>query len=477
MSHAAITSQERRALVKDRARLLLLVGFLLLCVVALANGAMHRSALSRSTQAFVTEKQEALDKWQTRAQAVESGKVKPEDDAWAGLAMDVKLPVSAQPGPLADLSVGVSDHQPTTAEASQWRTVDRLFGNYEYQSPAVLAQGPFDLAFVVIFVLPLVMIVMAFDVLSEDRERGRLGLILAQPVAVGTVVFSRLRVRLGALLGVLVVALVCGLVVGAGGIDVSARIPRFLLWSALACVHFGLWAAIIAWVVSWRRTGEATLLVLVATWALTCLIGPACISAATEAVYPTPSRLQLLSQVRQASSEAYQSRADIVQGMTLDHPELEADQYSLPEFIRTAYIVTQTVDGGVAAPLATFEQVQADRQRFLGFAQYLSPAVLTLQAFNETAGTSLARQRAFERQARQFKRDLAQRIEQHVLTGRRMTVAELDALPRFSFEEASLEQVLGRAAVPLGFLALLAAVFATLAARNLARAGARIDAS
>ncbi len=234
MRHAAIISQERRALLADRSRLLLLVGFLLLCLFALASGAVHKYELTRSTQAFVSEKQEALDKWRAQAQSVESGASNPEADPWAGLAMNVKLPVSAQPGPLADLSVGVSDHQPTTAETSQWRTIERLFGSYEFQSPAVLAEGPFDLAFVVIFVMPLLMIAMAFDVLTEDRERGRLSLILAQPVSVGTVVFSRLSVRLGALFVVLAVALACGLFTGAGDLSVSARIGRFLLWTALA---------------------------------------------------------------------------------------------------------------------------------------------------------------------------------------------------------------------------------------------------
>ncbi len=476
MIHPAIITRERRALLGDRARLGLLIGFLLLCLFALASGAVHKHALSRSTAAFVAENERATDEWRARTAAIESGAVAPEKDPWAGLAMDVKFSASASPGPLADLSVGVSDHQPTTAEVSQWRTVERLFGSYEFQSPALLAEGPFDLAFVVVFVLPLVMIALSFDVLAEDRERGRLSLILSHPVSVRAVVFSRLRVRFGALIVVLALALACGLFSGAGEPSVGTRLGRFVLWTALALAHFGLWAAVIAWVVSLRRSGEVTLLALVAVWALTCLAGPACLSAATEACYPTPSRLELLSRIRQASSEAYQSRADIVQGMTLDHPELDADQYSLPEFIRTAFIVTQTVDEGVLPLLEEFDQVHAERQRLLSVAQYLSPAVVTQQAFNEVAGTSLARQRRFEAQTRSFKRALAEHVEQHVLTGRRMTVREHDALPRFTFEEAPLSRVIRRVAGPLGFLALLAAVFAALAVRNLARLGSRVNA-
>lgn len=467
MSTQAITAHEKRALKTEPMQLALLVAFLLASLYAVLQGAAYRQAQAEMVSSFTAEQTERNTAWRDRLVAVETGATAPEDDRWAGLAMDVSFPATISPGPLSDLAHGVSDVKPSTSRVSLWRSVDRLFGNYQVQSPIDTAAGAFDLAFVIIFIMPLLMIALSYDVLSEDRELGRLGLLLSQPISVRQLVAARLKVRFGAVAAIVLIASLIGLLTGSAGDDIATRLPFMGVWLMVATSYFLLWAAAIIWVVSLNLKGETTALLLAGLWILNGLVGPASLSAAAESLHPTPSRLAFLSEAREASAAAYKSQADIMQGMLLDHPDLTAENYSIPEYIRTAFLVTKTVDESVVPVLARFDAVQADRRQLLSALQFASPAVITLQAFNLAAGTNLERHLAYEQSVRDFKRSIAEAVEGKVLVGERLTLAEYDSLPRYGHARPSIGGILGGVALPVGFLLALSVLLGTVAHRNL----------
>ena len=474
MSITTVRLSERRALWARSASLVVLVLTLLVSLYSLYRGAVFREALDASVRSFVETSEKKAKKARQRLIAIENGSEDAKKYPWAGLAMDFSPIATARPGVLADLAVGVSDIQPTATVVSQWRTVDRLFANYEFESPVAMAAGPFDFSFVVIFILPLVLIVLCYDVLSEERESGRLGLLLSYPISVRDLVVTKLRVRAGAVVGLFAVVSILGLVLGATDADFGHRLERFAVWMMVAILYLGCWASVIAWIVSLNRRSETTVLMMVACWALNSLVGPAVLSATAESLYPAPSRLEYLSEVRRASSEAYETRGALTKGLALEHPELAVDQYALPEYIRTAFVVSRTVDRKVQPVIDAFDRTHTDRVRFLRSVQYASPAIVALRAFNDAAGTSLDRQRRFERQARAYKHQLADRVGSKVLSGQRLSVAELDGMPVFTFEEPPVAAVLWRVALPSGFLLVLAALFGGLARRNLDRLQTRV---
>ena len=474
MSIQAITAQEKRTLKSDAMQLFLLITFMLACLYAVLQGASYRQNQTEMITSFTAAQTERNTAWRDRLVAVDNGTTAQADDRWAGLAMDVSFPATLSPGPLSDLAHGVSDVKPAASNISQWRSVDRLFGNYQTQSPIDTATGAFDLAFVVIFIMPLLMIALSYDVLSEDKEMGRLGLLLSQPVSVRQLVTARLKVRFGAIAAIVVIAVLISLLTGTAGDDIMTRLPFLAIWLLVATAYFLLWAATIIWAVSLNLKGETTALLLAGLWIVNGLVGPASLSATAESLYPTPSRLAFLSEAREASAEAYKSQADIMQGMLLDHPDLTAENYSIPEYIRTAYLVSQSVDEAVVPVLARFDQVQAERRQFLSALQYASPAILTLQAFNLTAGTDLERHIAFEQSVRDFKRTIAQEIEGNVLVGERLTLTEYDALPRYSHSSLTVDGIAGKIAFPVIFLLALSILLGGIALKNLDRLQSRI---
>lgn len=467
MSVQAITEQEKRALKSEPMQLILLAAFLLASLYAVLQGSAYRQAQVDAAGSFTAAQEDRNTAWRDRLVAVENGTTAPEEDRWAGLAMDVSFPATIGPGPLSDLAHGVSDVKPATSRVSLWRSVDRLFGNYQVQSPIDTAAGAFDLAFVIIFIMPLLMIALSYDVLSEDRELGRLGLLLSQPISVRQLVTARLKVRFGAVAAIVLIASLIGLFAGSTSLDIGTRLPFMGLWLLVAAAYFLLWTATIVWAVSLNLKGETTALLLAGLWIVNGLVGPASLSAAAESLYPTPSRLAFLSEAREASAAAYKSQADIMQGMLLDHPDLTAENYSIPEYIRTAFLVTKTVDESVVPILSKFDEVQAERRRFLSKLQFAAPSVLTLQAFNLAAGTNLERHIAFEKSVRDFKQAIMESVEGKVLVGERLSLAEYDALPRYDTIVPSVVSVLGNVALPIMFLLVLSTLLGTIARSNL----------
>lgn len=474
MSVQAITAQEKRALKTEPMQLILLTAFLFASLYAVLQGSFYRQAQIDTVSSFTAAEEESINDWRDRLIAVENGTTAAEDDRWAGLAMDVAFPATISPGPLSDLSHGVSDVKPATSRVSLWRSVDRLFGNYQFQSPIDTAAGAFDLAFVIIFIMPLLMIALSYDALSEDRELGRLGLLLSQPISLRQLVTARLKIRFGAVAAIVLVASLIGLIAGSGGQDMGVRLSFMGIWLLVAAAYFLLWAAVITWAISLNLKGETTALLLAGLWIINGLVGPASLSAAAESLYPTPSRLAFLSEAREASAAAYKSQADIMQGMLLDHPDLTAENYSIPEYIRTAFLVNKTVDDSVVPILTRFDEVQAERRSFLSKLQFAAPSVLTLQAFNLAAGTNLERHIAFEKSVRDFKQSIAEAVEGKVIAGERLSVAEYDALPRYYHQGPTVGAVLGNVALPVLFLIALATLLGTIARANLGKLQNRI---
>ena len=107
------------------------------------------------------------------------------------------------PAPFASLAIGQSDLYPyyTAVTASSRHTSEQLD---ELQNPLQLLAGRFDLAFVAVYLLPLLVFAFSYNMLSEERENGTLSLVLAQPATLKSLLLAKsfLRVAYVALLSI-----------------------------------------------------------------------------------------------------------------------------------------------------------------------------------------------------------------------------------------------------------------------------------
>ncbi|MBC7896712.1 MAG: ABC transporter permease subunit, partial [Cytophagaceae bacterium] len=144
------------------------------------------------------------------------------------------------PASLAAFAVGQSDLYPYYTRVST-RTKQTFIVNDEIENPVNLLAGRFDLAFVVIYLLPLLILALSYNIVSAEREQGTLDLVLSQPVDARRVIAVKLLTRVGVVLGLAVALLLVGAVLSGGGLFAAGAAARLGLWVLVVALYCLFW--------------------------------------------------------------------------------------------------------------------------------------------------------------------------------------------------------------------------------------------
>ena len=208
---------------------------------------------------------------------------------------------------------------------------------------------------------------------------------------------------------------------------------------------------------------------LVGLWLLFTLAFPATFSTLAEALYPMPSRLAFLSEIRETQSETSKRLAELTDGYLLDHPDLSVGDDSLPSFYRAAFLSNEAARESTRPIVAEFERARAGREATIRWAQYLSPSIITQRLLLQSAGADVERQHRFQSQVQAALTELSAAVGPAVVSRNRLSLAEFDQLVPFEFEDESPKHIAAKAVAPAAFLLLLSLGIAAAAHRRLAR--------
>ena len=461
---------EWRTRLGQPAALLSLAAFTAILMFAALSGRVERDARARAIADHEAQTSTAMQEWLTNLKLLETRGEQAGVPPWSASPMDLELPSSLPPAPLADFAIGQADLLPSSGKLSLWDPDVRLFSRYEFEDPVSLALGAFDLSKAIVLLLPLLLIVVSFDVLSAERDAGRLGLTLVQAVEVRQLFWQRLAIRGAVVIGIAVLVAAAALSFNVGTLSLSERLPAFTLWAACAVLYGMLWLAIVAYVSTRNRGGEANIVQLLLCWAGLTLIVPAAVTAMAEAIYPPPSRLAYLADARQIEIATERTVSGIASRSFIDHPELVVGSASqMPEYLRTAFFVTSTVDQATRPVLDAFETTAARRDTALALVRYASPAIIAHGVFDDAAGSSSARHRRYMDQARAYKAAYAEQAGPYIAAGQLMPSQRVTSFPRFRFVDVPFRSIVAGALPALVFLGLAAAALLGVADRRLRR--------
>jgi ABC-2 type transport system permease protein len=459
--------QDFRLLLRERSFSLVLLLALAAVFYATWSGSAWKARQLAEADAARAELAAAFTRESAQLAGLESGELELAEAAAAGLPNTVKTSLLQPPGPLAELSIGSADLRPRKADIAAVGRADDMFRFYQVENPALLALGRFDLGFVIVYLVPLLILGMTYSVLSADRESGSLGLLLAQPLTASQVAWARIALRtMLVALAVIVGSLMAWLIFSPEPVSPQAG-PRLLAWIAVTAAYCAFWGALAGLVAARNQGSDSNALVLLLGWAVITLLLPALIGIAAQTFSPVPSRMEYVTAARAAENEANAQGRELLQGYLLDHPEIEAtEQSAVAPFIKTFVLVQQRVEDAVAPIRAEFDARLEQQQRIAGALAWLSPASLVQSALAELAGSSLARQRRFETEASALLSSWLVALEAPIIAGRRLTAAEFNALPRPAFAEVELGQVLRSVAGPIVLLIVYAGLAVLLARRR-----------
>ena len=355
------------------------------------------------------------------------------------------------PAPLAALAIGQSDLLPYYFRMST-DAKETVLAASELENPHRLLAGRFDLAFVLVYLYPLLILALMYNVLSAEREQGTLALALSQPISVRRLVAAKVAAR-GLLFFVAIVPVVwLALVVVRVDITAPGAAPRLLLWTG-AVIAYGLfWFAAAACVASLARSSATNAMLLAALWLVLVVLVPSMLNMTVTALYPVPSRVDMIQAMRVASDEANAEGSKLLAQYYEDHPELasgDAVQAAINvSLVRVA--VATAVERRVRPVLDRYTRQIESQQVLVARARVLSPAILMQDALAEVAGTGIARHRSFMAQVEEY--HAAWRGYFVPLIFARAQLQNFDAIPRFTFVDEAVAPVARRVATALGAL-------------------------
>ncbi|MCF8826464.1 ABC transporter permease subunit [Xanthomonas campestris] len=432
MSSLAVTGYEMRRLLRDRA----LVGLLLLLAAlgtyAAWNGRAWVEQRTTAIGLLAAEEQQML----TRARS------------FVGRAPSVlpRVQPVLPPGHMAAVSIGQADAYPFTADVVALGDATALFKRVwaDIGSPTARAAGPLDLAFVIVFLLPLVVLAVSYDLWSRERERGVAAMVLSQPVAMGRLIAVKALAR-----GVVVLLPATAIIVAAAA-WAGARDPRGLACLAAIVLSYGsFWLAVAVLIgLRARRSTEAAI-AAGAVWMLLVVMAPSLALAGIDLRVPPPSEMRLATDVKARMTEI----AERERLHHLANPlRVRTPPPTIPDQVRSSYADLVATDRQLAPMLAEHRRARDARRSAMDTVRLLLPSVATQDALDRLAGADADRALAFQDQVTTFWQQRRQQHQRYLERDAPQTLAEYDALTRFEFHD-------GGCALRAGVLTDLAALF------------------
>lgn len=457
---------EWRSLVRERAVWLVVALFAGLVTYAAVAGGLQARSERAAIEATRREEAARLAQLGASLRGVAAGAdaraaADPRDPHLVGRELGRRAAI-LPPGPLSPVAIGQRDVMPHTVHVTSEARLAAGAADADLGSPTRQTSGPFDLAFVIVYLLPLVIIALTFDLLAGERERGTLALVLSQPVSLRSFVLGKALLRAACLLGLLVPIVLAAPLLAGGAAPGDGLLVRLALFGALLIAYSMFWFAAAMAVDAWGRSAAGNALALVGVWLAVVVIVPGLVSVGVNALHPPPSRVELVNLTRSAAREA-EAKLSALEG---DHGERPADAYG--KTVRRSVEVQEELERRVQPVVDAFGVQLARQQALVDRLRFVSPAIVVHEGLNDVSGSGVARYQHFAAQVDVFHRAHQAFFFDHIRRAAPLDAAAFDALPAFDYREQPTADLGAR--VGAGIIGLLVPALALL---GLAIAGLR----
>lgn len=420
--------------------------FILLCLYAGHNGKILYEFRSAELEKAKTDQHAFFKQVLDAAKAVENGDTPDNFYRLSPMNMSIFTGTLAymSTDPLSALAIGQSDlytHQIKISAREDLATLTFT----EMSNPVQLLFGNFDLVFVLTYLIPLIIIAFTYNLQSQELESGRLKLLASNPIDPRVWLFQRYSIRFLSLCFILSLAIILTLVLL--NIPFSTRLgSMFLLTSLYMC----FWFAISFVVNVFGASSGRNAVVLLSAWIILVLIIPASINQAANAIYPTPSRVILLNEIRQTKQELSKEQDKVLAEYLRNHPELVRNDGENRFAYWQSFFASQDMMEKSLNPLVQqFDEQLQEQMSWVNTWRFFSPAILFQTSFTELAGTSAKQYNGFKTNVKGFTKSWRDYFMPMVFDNRMLTFNDLETLPSFEYA-----LILDRKSTSINMLAL-----------------------
>ncbi|SEJ43209.1 ABC-2 type transport system permease protein [Sphingomonas sp. OV641] len=410
-------SHELRLLLRARLTVITLVLLAVLSIAALAAG---MAEVSRQRDAIAAI---------PAAQAEDIGAVADYVDRTkdAGSAAYYSFhPTWDAPSPLAFAALGMRDVSPFILRVRTLGLEAQIYDGDTF-NPELALPGRFDFAFVLVFLAPLFVIALFHDLVSGEREAGRLRTLTALPRGGAGLMRRRTLLRLTMLWAVLAVPFAVAAIssgVGAGAI---------LLILLVIAAYLLFWIGLAALIGRLRWTSVANAATLAACWLVLVLIAPTLAHVAINRAVPITQGAEIALAQRERVNHAWDiPREETMRRFYASHPRWAGSAPLGPEFHYKWYLAFhQNGDESVAAQVHAYRAGLERRDAAARALGWVLPSVGVQALLTRLADTDLTAQLAYQDRIRNFHRRLREFYYGYLFTDRPFGKEDFDRAPVF----------------------------------------------
>lgn len=463
-----IIKTEWRNLFAERSFLILAVVFSLLTIYGILNAGNWVKTKSEQSRILIEKHEKNLaEKQQKVRQGVKGSNVPGNSTPDPGDPYEIGMNLHYAVKPFASsaiFSVGQSDILSNNAGIAL-TTLQRTEADKEgFENPLSFLTGKFDLAFVIVYLMPLFVLAMSFNLLSAERENGTLQLILANPLKLKTLLTAKVTAQFLLIFVIAAVAAVAGILLSAQSFAGEFWL-KFSLWLILVLAYTAFWFALAVFINSFGFSSATNAVVTSSSWLSLVLILPTLLNVVISAVYPVPPRSEVVSAIRGVNLDMRRDGEKLLTEFYQDHPELipKDGKTDTKDFGLAFVYVQRETKKRVAEVENRFDEQLQNQQNLVKKLRFLSPSIIAQEAVNDIAGTGLERYTEFRRQTKEFDKTWDTYFSTKIFRNEMLTAEEFDRIPRFKFQEESFGDLFSRISFGVLFLLVATAILMFLA--------------
>jgi len=315
--------------------------------------------------------------------------------------------------------------------------------------------GELTAAAILQWLIPLLIVFLAFDAFAGERQRGTLRQLMSLGVAPSTLTLGKALGLAAPLLVVLVPASLIGtaaLLLGPSADWSAWSLPRLCALTVVYLAYFALFIGLSLVVSMLARTPRTALLLLLAFWFGNAFVAPRLASDLAGAVRPSPDPVAFAIKTRtiaEAAHGGFWERGKVITERLMKERGVETPEELSINVPGLNFVETEANDA--AALRALYDELNNAFQAQDAIVQtggLLAPLLAVQSLSMALAGTDYAHHRHFAKSAEEYRFDYVQRLNRDILSNARpgdqwdseYTVGNdlWASIPAFSYEAPDL---------------------------------------
>lgn len=235
----------------------------------------------------------------------------------------LKFSLVNKPDNLNGLSIGQRDVN-TTIQSVTIRNLEAQKYDTDLYNPANLLAGNLDYSFVLIYLFPLLIIALTYNLLSEEKEGQTWRLVSVQAKNPLRYLWQKIVIRAVGVHAALAIIL------GYAGVILSLQLnAAFFAVVCLSVLYIVFWFALSFWVMSWNKSSSVNAVSLLSFWIVLTIVCPGVANNYLINKYPVPEAMHTAIEQREGVHEKW----DMDKKVTMDafyahYPQFK--KYPLP---------------------------------------------------------------------------------------------------------------------------------------------------